>query len=218
MRKLIDKRRKTVLLVECDTAGLYTKTLNIGFGVSFLLRLVYPRNLIKYISTSTDSLLRGEIEYLYRQKQRYSYIILIGHSNERVIQLCSDKHVTWPGIAEYFTRFHPRKLFLIGCSATRWLPCKYLFEAMDSLEEIFGSPIPVTVPQSLSILIMVLHSLDVKKIDTGLLRMVQFASFIFTKGLVFRKTKKQYQKDSNVTGMIWTAGEQALENMLKGQR
>jgi len=215
MQTRIDKRRKSVLIVECDTAILALKSLDIGAVIYRTIRSFYPTNRIEIVRTTTEHELLRTFSKYAEENVQFTNIVLIGHSSKVCFHLCSNRTIHWTGAATWFEKLRPKKIFLIGCSAGRWLPCKALFGGIASLDEIYGSPTNLNKIQASSIIAMVLYSLGVKKNDLESLRGIQVASLAFLKSLMFRWTRRQYQTTSIEEGEYWSIGEDILHQLFK---
>jgi len=200
----IDRRRKTVLILECDSDKLRQQNLDVGAELRDQINLVFPRNLVELVSASTEGDLLESFAELSRTKQSYRTIIIIGHSNRHVLALSADRPVGWRSVGNWISTFRPHRVILLACEAGRWLPCAAVFDSIPSLDVIFGSPLPASKQQQLVVLARVLHILGARKEDVGLNRLLQWANFALTGGVMFTRTRKEYENGGNEEGEIWT--------------
>jgi hypothetical protein len=206
----IDLRRKSVLIVECDTPRLKTQSLSVGSNIFHILKLLFNRNPIELVETDTEGSLLNSLARLASDKRKFQNIILIGHSNRQGFQIGSDKFINWDSVANWFCYFKPIRIFLIACNAGRWLPCASLFAKILGLKEIYGSPIQTNVNQSYLIAFIMVYMLNAKKIDHSLLSKAQIANFALTKGVIIKRSRKEFEKDGISDGVVWTAVENLL--------
>jgi hypothetical protein len=220
MNREIDYRRKPVLIVECDSAKLARENLSVGDGLYSKIQMAFPRNPISLVCADTEAGLLKQLGTLAETKRKkpYNYIIIIGHSNKRGLQITSDRFAKWDGVASWFRLFAPRRIALLACEAGRWLPSASLFDGIPSLKEIFGSPVPAHKDQLHFILLSVLHTLGVKEPDKGLIRLMQIANFAITKGLIFRNTRSDYERGGSEEGALWTLGESVISQLIDRMR
>lgn len=138
----IDRRRKALLIVECDSAKLARQNLALGSDLQNLVKLAFPQNAVDLVQACTDASLSEEFRRLDKAGKPYRTIVIVGHSNQYGLQITSDWFIKWEGVAKRFERFDPHRIILIACKAGRWLPCAELFSGIPTLKEIFGSPVP----------------------------------------------------------------------------
>ena len=214
----IDRRRKALLIVECDSAKLALQNLALGNNLQNAVKLGFPQNPINLISSYAEADLLEELRTLYETGKPYRNIIIIGHSNQNGLQISSDRFINWEGVANWFKPFEPHRIILIACNAGRWLPCAALFDGIPTLKEIFGSPVPASKNQAYIVLLRILHILGVKKEDNELVRLMQVGNFFATQGLMFRRTRVEYENGGSGEGIIWTFAEPIIDQLIKSLR
>jgi hypothetical protein len=214
----IDRRRKGVLIVECDSAKLERQNLALGHQLHAAVKLAFPRNPVELARADTRADLLKRLGTLAETGQRYRSIVIIGHSNRNGLQLTSDMFFEWGAVARWFGPFDPHRIILIACEAGRWLPCAALFNGIPCLKEIYGSPVPTYKDQALFVLVLVLYALGAKQTDRALLQLMQAGNLLITKGLMFRNTRRDYERGGDAEGALWSAAEAFIDALMKGLR
>jgi hypothetical protein len=199
----IDRRRKGVLILECDSDKLSQDDLALGIELLEYAQSFFPRNPIDLVQSFSEADLLENLAALFEAKQSYKNVVIIGHSNREGLKLSTDRFISWEGVANWISPFAPHRIMLLACEGGRWLPCSALFDGIPSLKEIFGSPIPVYKDQRYSVLVRVLYILGVKKEDPDFLSLLQFANLLLTKGLMVQKTRSEYEDEGFEEGTIW---------------
>jgi len=190
----IDRWRKPLLIQECDGATLDRQNLALGKELQNYVKLFFPQNPVTLIRSDTEAELSKAMAELFETGQSCRNIIVIGHSNRGGLKISADRFVQWEAVANWLVPFDPQRIILIACDAGRWLPCAALFEGIPTLKEIFGSPIPAHKDQKYIVLARVLHLLGAKREDVDFIRLLQLGNFLFTKGVMFRRTRSEYEQ------------------------
>lgn len=214
----VDLRRKSVLIVECDTIKLAHQSLSIGSKIFKILKSLFNSNPIELIEITTEVELLKKFSELAYIKRKFRNIIIIGHSNQKGLRISSDRFVKWSGVASWFATFEPQRILLIACNAGRWLPCAFLFNGIQSLKEIYGSPIPTSNNQAYFVILATLYILDAKKTDPLLFQISQLGNFILTKDVIFKQTRYEFQKGGRTEGVLWTVAEPFIEKIINAIR
>lgn len=202
--KKIDRRRKPLLILECDSDKLTQQNLAMGGELRSHAKLAFPRNPIDFVQSYSEADLLEKLVALLETKQLYKNIVIIGHSNRSGLQISADRFNKWEGVADWIKLFEPHRVILLACEAGQWLPCAALFDSISTLKEIFGSPLPAHKNQQYIVLLRVLHILGASKEDSDLIRLMQFGNFLLTKGVMFRQTRAEYERGGDEEGKIWT--------------
>lgn len=210
----IDRRRKALLILECDSYKLTQQNLALGGELLKHVKLVFPQNPVDFVPSYSEANLLEKLAALSVTGQQYRNIVIIGHSNRGGLKISADRFVGWDGAANWIGAFNPRRLILLACEAGRWLPCAALFDNISTLEEIFGSPISAHKNQQYIVLLRVLHILGASKEDPDLIRLMQLGNFLLTKGIMFRQTRIEYERDGGEEGEIWTGLAEPLLNQI----
>ncbi len=218
-RKNVDRRRKPVLILECDSDTLASQNLAVGVELSAWLEVFFPRNPLHLLQSRTRADLLKEFAALKQSGQSFGNVVVIGHSNRSGLKINADDFITWEAVGGWLELFDPRRLFLLACEAGQWLPCAALFKKLPKLDEIVGSPVPANKEQQYFILASVLHQLDAKQADSELIKMLQIGNFLLNKGVMFRQTRTTYERGGREQGEIWThIAEPLIDQILKKLR
>ena len=215
----IDRRKKSLLILECDSDKLSQQNLALGEELRNQARLCFPKNPVTLIRSYREADLSETLADLFNTKQLYRNIIVIGHSNHNGLQLSADRFVGWKGATNWLHPFEPHRIILLACEAGKWLPCSALFDKIPTLKEIFGSPILADKNQQYIILARVLHILGAKKEDRELNRLLQLGNFFLIKGIIFNRTRAEYERGGDEEGSLWTGlAEPLIEQIIKEWR
>lgn len=134
----IDRRKKAVLILECDSETLVRQSLDLGDELQTSLKIASPDNPIDCIKSYTGARLLESFLALYETKKIYRNVIIIGHSNQNGLVLSADGLIDWRGVANWIKPFEPHRVILLACEAGQWLPCSALFETIPKLKEILA--------------------------------------------------------------------------------
>jgi len=197
---------------------LAQQDLAVGDQLQTMVKLAFPRNRVELVRTDTEANLLKRMGEIAEGGQRYRDIVIIGHSNRNGLRLTSDKFYEWPAVAGWFSLFGPHRIILIACEAGRWLPCAALFDGLPDLKEIFGSPVPAHKDQMWVVLGRVLYALGARKTDSKWIQLMQAGNFLMTKGLMFRNTRRDYERGGTMEGEGWTEAERFLDHIMSGLR
>lgn len=121
----------------------------------------------------------------------------------------------WAVVANWFEKFQPRSIYLIACRAGRWLPCASLFNGIQSLKVIYGSPAVADESQACFVTLVTLYILGTRRPDKSILSFGQAINFLLTKGVVFRRERSQFEKDGRSEGVKWTPVELFIKRIIK---
>lgn len=190
----------------------------LGEGLQNQIKIFFPKNPTFLIKSYSEANLLKEMAELYEAKSSWRNIVIIGHSNKHEIKIASDRSVSWEALANWIEGFDPRRIILLACEAGRWLPCSALFNNLDDLDEIFGSPIPAYKDQQYAVLAQIAHILGVSKQSPDLTSLIQMGNFLLTKGIMFKHTRKDYERTSDQYGEVWTGFEDILSDFMRGIR
>lgn len=215
----LDRRRKTVLILECDSQKLNDQNLALGEELQRQIELFFPANLISIVRSYNEANLLKHLGELSQTGQKYGTIIIVGHSNREGLKISADRAFSWQATGNWVAPFNPKQLILLACQAGRWLPCASLFDAIPTLNEITGSPILANKDQKHAVLAATLHILGAKKKDRELDQVIKFGNFLLTKGIMFSRTRIQYERGGDEEGVIWSEiAEPLIEQLMKGFR
>jgi hypothetical protein len=216
MSNNIDLRRKSVLIVECDSAKLVSQSLSVGRQIFDVLKVLFRSNPIDIVETTTKAQLLYKFGEFAEKKRKFQNIIIIGHSDENGLEMfCNSGKKPWTTVANWFEKFQPHSIYLIACRAGRWLPCSSFFNGIDSLKVIYGSPVVADKNQAWFVTLVTLYILGTRKPDKQILSFGQLINFLLTKGVVFRRGRSEFEKDGGSEGVKWTLVEPFIEKIKK---
>jgi len=188
----IDKRRKAVLILECDSDTLSQQGLGLGKELFEVLRNTFPKNPLRLIrSRSLAGLLKSLAETV-ETGQKYATIIIVGHSSRNQLQISNDASFAWHSVAAFVSPFEPMRLILLACEAGREFPCVRVFENLPRLKEIFASPIFVAKNQIYLVIAKTLHVLGARREDFTLNQVMQVGNFVLTRGIMFHYKRTEF--------------------------
>lgn len=212
----IDRRRKTVLILECDSQKLSNQNLALGEELQHQIELFFPTNLITLVRSYNEADLLESLGELAQTGQKYGTVIIIGHSSREGLKISADRAFTWQATGNWIKPFTPKQAILLACQGGRWLPCAALFDAVPTLNEITGSPILANKNQKHAVLAATLHILGAKKKDRELDQIIKFGNLLLTKGLMFSRTRTEYERGGDEEGAMWSdIAEPLIEQLFK---
>ncbi len=89
-------------------------------------------------TTDTADLLR-QLGALAQAGAKFDVVVAVGHSNDRGIQIASDRFSSWMDLSMFLRPFAPRRLVLIACKAGSQPAATLLFRRLPSLRRIYAS-------------------------------------------------------------------------------
>lgn len=191
----IDRRRKAVLILECDSDKLTQQNLALGDDLQKVVKQFFPKNPIHIIKSCAEADLLESVAALCKTGQLCRNIIVIGHSNRRGLKISADRFISWEGVANWINPFEPHRVILLACEAGHHLPCTALFGAIPMLKEIFASPVTAHKNQQYIVFGKVLHVLGTKKENLLLNQVMQLGNIIFTRGVMLSRSRENYESD-----------------------
>jgi hypothetical protein len=212
----IDSRRKSVLIVECDSAKLASQSLSVGPLILKVLKALFGSNPIDMVKATTQAQLLVKLGEFAEKRRKFQNIIIVGHSDENGLIMFSNSEKTpWTGVASWLEKFQPHSIYLIACKAGRWLPCASLFNGIQSLKVIYGSPVVTDKSQAWFVTLTTLYILGIRRPDKSVLSFGQVINFLLTGGVVFRRERSQFEKDGRSEGVKWTPVELFIERIIR---
>lgn len=150
-----------------------------------------------------------------RERGSFDIVAAVGHSNISGVRLASDAEVSWQAFASWLKPFSPRVAVLVACEAGRWRATKALFEGIPTLNELYASPVLVTDWQAVGVKVLVPYLLTGRQLKVGELRVAQILNFLITRGVLFRRTRRDFRNPDVIEGKAWTIGEEMLKMLLQ---
>lgn len=189
-------RRKSLLILECDAERLAAQSISMAEEIKIVAQLFAPKAKVEVVKTTTEEALKAQFAHLAENNHRFGIIVVIGHSNTSGLNLTSDRGVSWAAFAKWVELFEPKQMALIACQSGWILPVQELFVGVATLKEIYASPTNTTKPQAEVIKLLIPYLLNVRSIDSELIRLGQIINFLLTSGVIFRWLRKEFQLPS----------------------
>ena len=157
MKREIAKKTRgysSLLVIECDSDKLKSQQLSMAPIIDKIFS-DFGLKKHKFIPINTKNDWLSGFADLDKEKQNYDVAVLIGHSNESIINVAQNFPIKWNILPEYLKTVKPKCLMLIACEAGQFLPSKAMFDGLPTLKELYGSPI-ITYRDQFYVLIIIL--------------------------------------------------------------
>jgi hypothetical protein len=210
-RQSLKAKESSLLILECDAIRLADQSISIAQDLHGIVRTYVPNAVTSLVQATSQHVLLSELAWYKEEHGRFTVIVVVGHSNVSGLQLTGDNFASWEAFARWLEPFQPKRIVLVACEAGRWLPSKALFEGITTLQEIYGSPVPTTVQQASVVKILVPYLLSGHRLSTEFLRLMQLGNFLFTGGVLFRQTRKDFRRAGTDEAAVWTGLEELLK-------
>jgi len=204
--KQIRQRRPSrahLLIVECDSARLSADGLNIGSALGDLVSGMFPDKRIFVVRTSTEDALREVLAEAFEKYGRFRSILIVGHSNEADLILTEGRRYSWGTVGKWFQIFEPEVLFLAACRAGASVSVRELFKSMNTLRQVYASPITLHKNQTSPLAFLILTMLAAGRIDEGISIASRGASYVVTGGELFRWKRGETGPGRELKGSLW---------------
>lgn len=166
------------------------------------------------VQVTTEQKLLVDFADRATQGNRYDVVLVVGHSSLEGLRLARDRKSRWHAVARWLKPFSPRVIVLAGCEGGRWVPSKTLFDGLNSLKEIYGTPVLSTQPQLQALELLVVFLLAGGKVSVEWLPLAQAAAFALTDGVIFRQTREEFRSSGLAEAATWTVLESVLRKLL----
>ena len=203
---MIDKRKRKLLIIECNAPKLKAQGLSFSETLIRSASLVLSDNLIYLIQTKDRKLIPTQFAEAKQKSSNYSAITIIGHSNSNGIWLGENVPYKWESLSNWLKPFHPQKLFLMSCQGGKTEISKILFKNIDSLKEIYGSPVLLSKSEAITIAGYILADLLDTKSAKNMFPVAQIIS-VLNKGFIWKIARGD--EESNIT-------KEFTENIIMG--
>lgn len=192
--KVTDRRRKQVLIIECDSRTLESQNLAIGDVITDAILTTFPRNGIDLIKANDKTSFDRDLDVILRKyKNPCKTIILIGHGNESGVRLTSNNFMGWQELGSVLEPFAPEKLIFLACRAGDIKACEVLFDNIPSLRQIFASPVNIQKSQQYVVIQKVIYTLSTQKEHQLIVNLMQAVSALATKEWMFCRTREEHE-------------------------
>jgi hypothetical protein len=203
---MIDKRKRKLLIIECDAPKLKAQGLSFSEALIRTASLFLQDRLIHLIQTKEKEWIPTRFAEAKQKASNYSVIAVIGHSDSNGIRLGEDAPYKWELLSDWLKPFRPQKLFLMSCQGGKTEVSKILFRNLDSLKEVYGSPVLLRKPEAIAIAGVALADLLDAETAEKMFPVAQIFS-ILNKGFIWKIARDD--KDSNIVKGV-------TENFLMG--
>jgi hypothetical protein len=192
-----------LLIIECDAEKLARQQLDMGSKLFSLLRVLFPEKQIVLVKSSSLAELNRSLADTLVSHDRFRTILVVGHSNEKGLQLTSGNGFDWKAIAGWLDPFNPEFLLLAACRAGRFAAARDLFSEIKSLRQIYASPVTFFRDQSDPLAALIIALFGNRKIDDGFFRLLQAAGYMVKDGVMFRWKRGEVTRGSSLKGIGW---------------
>ena len=213
VRRRSHRAPKSILILECDPERLASDGITIARDVYATVQTLLPSVAIDIVRAESQRQLLADLGRCKVKTAQFDLVLIVGHGNQKVLALARDAAPPWSVVANWISPFSPRQVLLAACEAGRRFPSAALFDGIDSLQEIYGTPILSTENQLRVLQPLIFYLLAGKKVASEGLRLVQFANFALTGGIIFRQTRAEVRAHGPVEAAIWTGLEDWLRRV-----
>jgi hypothetical protein len=213
------KRRRLashLLIIECEPAKLAKQQLDFGSKIYALFQTLFLNKKIVLIGASSKGQLCRELSEIVQSHDRFRTILVVGHSNDKGLQLTPDDFYGWSAVGEWLKPFKPEFLLLAACSAGRAASISQLFEQVTTLREIYASPVTLFRDQTQAFVLLLGAVLKNRKIDETFLRSLQTTGYLFTDAIIYRFKRKEARAGRELEGVAWDLLGQLLNRRAYG--
>jgi len=155
---------------------------------------------------------------LSQECSRSNTILVVGHSNQYGLQLANGDcgFQEWWVIAKWLESFRPKTLVFVACLAARFDGAKALFEGIKSLHTVYGSPLKLYPQQVAPLIVLAVALMNRWKIPEDLKMSVQVATFLNSRGVLYRWTRREVLVKQNFDGRWWNRFADSLRSIFDG--
>lgn len=204
----------SMLIIECDLATLESQALSMARDLEGIVPLVVPSATLRFVRAASRESLLHDLGRCKVECGGFDHVAVVGHSNRNGLSLAPGLFVSWADFARWIEPFRPKCAILVACEAGGWLPSEALFSGIASLREIYGSPLITTEAQAGAVKVLVPYLLLGNRRPPEILQL-QLLNFALTRGVLFRQTRKEFQRAGPIDAAIWTGLEEILKAALR---
>jgi hypothetical protein len=214
-RRQKKKAPPSTLILECAADRLAAQSISIAQELDAVMRQWVPAVPTRLVRATTLGSLLSHLAQCKEERKAFGIVVVVGHSNMSGLWLTADVFVPWEAFSRWIQPFEPERMILVACEAGRWLPSKALFQGIASLKEIYGSPVAITPQQASAVKLLLPYLLMGGRLRKNFLQLAQAANFLLTGRVIFRKTRKEFQRAGIAEGMLWTGLEELMKAALR---
>lgn len=133
------KRRRSLLIIECDHERLVSQNLSMADQFELLSRTVFPRGDVDVVKAISDESLLDDLAKLAEKKYRFKRILAIGHSGPVGINLNATRCASWTEFGRWVSIFQPEQLYLAGCQSGLEKSIDDLCRSLPTVKDVVGS-------------------------------------------------------------------------------
>lgn len=198
---------RPLLIIEGDPATLHKDGLLCADRLATAARMFGVEPVV-VLGTSTAALTRQLADASVGAV--YDTVIIVAHGNSQGVALVPGELVPWTVLASDWLRpLEPEIVAFISCKAARMYGVSAMFDAIDCLEEVFASPLNMSLLQSRAIDFLVPRFLD-PGIAEGWVHAVQIGQLLLGRGLLFRYTRTGWVEGDEVSDILQTLAEELV--------
>lgn len=184
-QKMVDKRKRKLLIIECNAPKLKAQGLSFSETLISVASTLLKDRLIHVIQAGEKEFIPTQFAKAEEKARNYSVIAVIGHSNSEGIWFSEKELYKWEPFTNWLKPFHPQKLFLMSCQGGKTEVSRILFRNLDSLREVYGSPVLLTKSEAMTIAGVALADLLNAKTAIEIFPIAQIIS-ILNKGFIWK--------------------------------
>jgi hypothetical protein len=203
--------RAHLLIIECDSQGLASGGMHLASAFEPEIRRLFPNKRIVLVRTFTERQLRADLADVIEKYGRFRAVLMIGHSNPSELMLTGEGCCPWATVGRWIEKFEPELLFLVACEAGQSTAVRDLFGSVESLRQIYASPVALYREHAASLAVLVFMLLVKGKINPRLSKALRFAHYVQSGGQVYRWKRDETGPGQERTAMIWDAASKALD-------
>lgn len=196
-----------LLILECDASKLELQGLTCADRVATVARLFGVDAVV--VRARTSSQLGADLAAACEHRV-FDAVVVIAHGNSGGIKLTEDSDLTdWEALAGWLERLEPRRLAFIACQSARTIASSTLFDSLESLDEVYASPLNMSLTQSHVVDFLLPCLLDGQMSDDWL-RWVQAGQLFLGRGLLFRYKREDYENGDEQSDLAATLFEEHM--------
>lgn len=205
----VKRRRKDLLIVECDSGNLAADRLDLGTAYDCLLAHpllapILPNKTVTLVKTSTACELPEQFARAFGEHGRSKAILIVGHSNDAGLQLASDLFCDWHTMGMWLQPFEPQFLVLAACEAGKSDAIRHLFEPLKkTLQDVYASPVKLYAPQAAALAVLIGMRLWHEEIGDEHSLALRVVNYIGTGGQLYHWRRNETGQGQEVPPEFW---------------